>query len=54
MVSLAIRYVLAMARVACAIPGFRNERKTRCTLAEIGRMLIEDDIAFVQQTLLRA
>src|SRR5215208_5677712 len=36
--AMALNYSLAMPRVACVIPGFRNERQARCNLAAAGRM----------------
>ena len=47
----ALNYVLSFPRVACVIPGFRNERQARCNLAAAGRSLSGDDVAFVRQTL---
>ena len=35
--AMALNYVLAQPRVACVIPGFRNERQARCNLAAAGR-----------------
>src|SRR3954466_3164875 len=43
LVAVALNYVLAQPRVACVIPGFRNERQARCNLAGVGRVLSEDD-----------
>lgn len=48
---MAIQYVLAMPRVCCAIPGFRNERQARCNVAGAGRPLSPDDIRFIRETL---
>ena len=47
----ALNYVLAHPRVACAIPGFRNERQARCNVQAAGRELSGDDIEFIRQTL---
>ena len=49
--SVALQYILAQPRVACVIPGFRNERQARCNLAGVGRTLTADDLAFVHETL---
>jgi aryl-alcohol dehydrogenase-like predicted oxidoreductase len=49
--AVAINYVLAHPRVACAIPGFRNERQARCNLAGEGRTLSADDLTFIRETL---
>ncbi len=35
----ALNYILAQPRVACVIPGFRNERQARCNLAGVDREL---------------
>lgn len=47
----ALRYVLEHPRVACVIPGFRNERQVGCNLAAIDRSLSADELRFIQQTL---
>jgi myo-inositol catabolism protein IolS len=49
--SVALNYILAMPRVACVIPGFRNERQVKCNLAADGRALSPQDVDFVRQTL---
>ena len=49
--SIALNYVLAMPRVACVIPGFRNERQARCNLAAAGRKFSQDDVRFVREAL---
>jgi myo-inositol catabolism protein IolS len=49
--AMALNYVLAHPRVACAIPGFRNERQARCNVAAAGRGMSPEDVAFVQKTL---
>jgi aryl-alcohol dehydrogenase-like predicted oxidoreductase len=49
--AVALNYILAMPRVACVIPGFRNERQARCNLAGDGRKLSAEDIAFIQKAL---
>ena len=46
--SMALNYILAMPRVACVIPGFRNERQARINVAAAGRTLRPDDIRFIQ------
>ena len=33
--AMALNYILAQPRVACVIPGFRNERQARCNLAGV-------------------
>ena len=40
-----------MPRIACAIPGFRNERQVKCNLAGVRRAMSSDDVAFIQKTL---
>jgi len=49
--SMALNYVLAMPRVACVIPGFRNERQAQCNVAGAGRAMSTEDVAFVRETL---
>ena len=49
--AMAINYILAHPRVACAIPGFRNERQVRANLAGVGRELTAEDVAFIKATL---
>ncbi len=49
--AMALNYCLAMPRVACVIPGFRNQRQAACNLGAEGRALSADDIAFIQKTL---
>jgi aryl-alcohol dehydrogenase-like predicted oxidoreductase len=49
--AMALNYLLSFERVACVIPGFRNERQARCNLAAAGRMFSSDDVKFVQETL---
>lgn len=49
--AVALNYVLAQPRVACVIPGFRNERQARCNVAAAGRALSEDDLRFIRETL---
>ena len=46
--AMAINYLLAQPAVACAIPGFRNERQARCNLAGVGREMTEADIEFIR------
>ena len=48
---MALNYVLAMPRVACAIPGFRNERQAKCNVARAGQAMSAEDVAFVQDVL---
>jgi aryl-alcohol dehydrogenase-like predicted oxidoreductase len=47
----ALNYILAQPRVACVIPGFRNERQVRCNLAGVDRILTPEDIEFIHTTL---
>lgn len=49
--AIAQRYVLNHPRVACVIPGFRNERQVACNLAAAGRALSAGDLAFIEQAL---
>lgn len=49
--AVALNYILAQPRVACVIPGFRNERQARCNLGAQGRALGPDDLKFIQETL---
>ena len=45
-----LNYILAQPRVACVIPGFRNERQARCNLAGIDRTMTAADVEFIRQT----
>lgn len=49
--AVALRYVLEHPRVACVIPGFRNERQVTCNLAAAARSLSADELAFIRETL---
>jgi aryl-alcohol dehydrogenase-like predicted oxidoreductase len=49
--AMALNYILAMPRVACVIPGFRNERQARCNLSAAGKTMSEADVQFIRQTL---
>src|SRR5262245_58871548 len=49
--AMALNYVLAQPRVACVIPGFRNEKQARCNLAGVDRTLSEDDLKFIKDAL---
>ena len=49
--AMALGYVLAHPRVACVIPGFRNERQVKCNLAGDGKRMSDEDLAFVRQSL---
>jgi aryl-alcohol dehydrogenase-like predicted oxidoreductase len=51
LVAMALNYILAQPRVACVIPGFRNQRQAQCNVQASGRQLSQDDLAFIQQTL---
>jgi aryl-alcohol dehydrogenase-like predicted oxidoreductase len=46
----ALNYILAQSRVACVIPGFRNERQARCNLAAASRKMSAADVEFIRQT----
>lgn len=48
---MALQYILAQPRVACVIPGFRNERQARCNIAGADRPLTADDVEFIRETL---
>ncbi len=50
MAATALNYLLAQPRVACVIPGFRNERQARCNLAGVGRELSPADVEFIRAT----
>ena len=45
----ALNYILAQPRVACVIPGFRNERQARCNLAGVNREFNAADVEFVRE-----
>ena len=47
--AMALNFLLAEPRVACVIPGFRNERQARCNLAGVGRAMSKDDVAFIRE-----
>ena len=47
----ALNYILAQPRVACVIPGFRNDRQARCNLSGVGRPMTQEDIKYIQQAL---
>jgi myo-inositol catabolism protein IolS len=49
--AVAQRYILNQPRVACVIPGFRNERQVASNLTAVDRTLTDEDITFVQETL---
>ena len=49
--SMAQNYILAMPRVACVIPGFRNASQVGCNVAADGRALSAEDVRFIQETL---
>ncbi len=51
LVTVALQYVLAQPRVACVIPGFRNERQAACNVGGADRSLSEEDISFVREAL---
>jgi myo-inositol catabolism protein IolS len=47
----AIQFVLGHPRVACTIPGFRNEPQARCNIAQMDRTLSETDLEFIRETI---
>ncbi len=49
--AVALRYVLNYPRVACVIPGFRNEGQVACNLGGTARQLSEDDMEFIDKVL---
>ncbi len=49
--AIAQRYVLEHPRVACVIPGFRNERQAAMNVGAANRALTADDLAFIRETL---
>ena len=52
MAAMALNYLLGQPRVACVIPGFRNERQVRCNLAAMERPpLSQEDFDFIRTTL---
>jgi myo-inositol catabolism protein IolS len=51
LVALSLGYILAQPRVACVIPGFRNERQAQCNLAAENRSLSAEDLDFIRTTL---
>jgi aryl-alcohol dehydrogenase-like predicted oxidoreductase len=48
---MALNYILAMPRVACVIPGFRNDRQAKCNIAGAGKAFSADDVKSVQDVL---
>jgi myo-inositol catabolism protein IolS len=51
LVAVALNYVLSHPRVACVIPGFRNERQARSNLSAVGKRMGEEDLAFTRAAL---
>ena len=49
--AIAQQYILSFPRVACVIPGFRNERQAVSNLAAVGRSLLPEDVQFIRETL---
>jgi myo-inositol catabolism protein IolS len=49
--AVALRYVLNHPNVACAIPGFRNERQVASNLGALNRRLSPEDVSFIDQSL---
>ncbi len=46
----ALQYVLAHDRVACVIPGFRNQRQVACNLSAAGKPLDQAEAQFIRDT----
>ncbi len=46
--SAALNFLLGHERVACVIPGFRNERQMLCNVGAAGKRLTEDDLTFIR------
>ncbi len=51
LVAVALGYVLAHERVACVIPGFRNERQAKANVGAAGREFTQADVDFVRDVL---
>lgn len=49
--AMALNYILAMPRVACVIPGFRNAKQASMNVGGAGKPFTPDDVKFVQETL---
>jgi aryl-alcohol dehydrogenase-like predicted oxidoreductase len=49
--AMALNFVLAHPNVACAIPGFRNERQARSNLSAAGRKLSQEEVEFIRAAL---
>ncbi|MGF1483565.1 MAG: aldo/keto reductase [Opitutales bacterium] len=49
--AVAQRYVLNHPRVACTIPGFRNEAQVACNLSATDRSLSDEDLTFLRSVL---
>src|SRR5207237_3532906 len=49
LVAMALNYVLAMPRVCCVIPGFRNERQARINVGAAGKRFTDADVQFVRE-----
>lgn len=47
--AVALRYILNHERIACVIPGFRNERQVSCNLHGKDFALNDDDMTFIQE-----
>ncbi len=47
----ALNFVLAHENVACAIPGFRNERQARCNLAATAYPFTAADLAYIREVM---
>ncbi len=47
--AVAQRFILNHPRVACTIPGFRNERQVACNLTAASRTLSPEDMNFINQ-----
>lgn len=49
--AMALNYLLTLPRVACAIPGFRNEKQVIGNLSGVGKNLTAEDVAWIRQVL---
>jgi len=50
--SMALRFVLSFPRVACVIPGFRNENQVVANLSVVNRKLSWGDISYIKSVLM--
>jgi myo-inositol catabolism protein IolS len=49
--AMSLNYLLALPRVCCVIPGFRNVKQATCNLSGVGRNFSQEDVKFVQAVL---